>query len=65
DPSTPAACIQSATTPEQRVTRATLGSIAEAVERDGLVNPVVVVIGAVAALGVAELEAVRGVALAG
>ena len=65
DPSTPAACIQSATTPEQRVTRATLGSIAEAVERDGLVNPVVVVIGAVAALGVAELEAVRGVAMAG
>jgi uroporphyrin-III C-methyltransferase len=52
DPSTPAACIQSATTPEQRVTRATLGTIAEAVERDGLQAPVVTVIGAVAALDV-------------
>ncbi len=65
DPATPAACIQSATTPEQRVTRGTLATIAESVQRDGLVNPVVTVIGAVAALGVAELEAVRGVALAG
>jgi uroporphyrin-III C-methyltransferase len=52
DPSTPAACIQSATTPEQRVTRATLATIAEAVERDGLESPVVTVIGAVAALDV-------------
>jgi uroporphyrin-III C-methyltransferase len=51
DPSTPAACIQSATTPEQRVTRATLATIADAAERDGLVSPVVTVIGAVAALG--------------
>ena len=52
DPSTPAACIQSATTPEQQVTRATLATIAEAVERDGLQAPVVTVIGAVAALDV-------------
>jgi siroheme synthase len=52
DPSTPAACIQSATTPEQRVTRATLATIAEAVERDALQAPVVTVIGAVAALDV-------------
>jgi uroporphyrin-III C-methyltransferase len=51
EPATPAACIQSATTPEQRVTRATLGTIAEAAERDGLRSPVVIVIGAVAALG--------------
>jgi siroheme synthase len=51
DPSTPAACIQSATTPEQRVTRATLATIAEAADRDGLESPVVTVIGAVAALG--------------
>jgi len=65
DPATPAACIQSATTPEQRVTRATLGTLAAAVERDGLVNPLVTVIGAVAALGDAGLEAVSGVALAG
>ena len=51
DPSTPAACIQSATTPEQRVTRATLGTIGEAVDRDGLVSPVVTIIGEVAAMG--------------
>ena len=66
DPSTPAACIQSATTPEQRVTRATLATIAEAVERDGLQAPVVTVIGAVAALGVggkAETGSEPGLAL--
>jgi uroporphyrin-III C-methyltransferase len=56
DPATPAACIQSATTPEQRVTRATLGTIADAADRDGLENPLVTVIGAVAALGDAALE---------
>jgi uroporphyrin-III C-methyltransferase len=50
DPNTPAACIQSATTPEQRVTRATLATIADAADRDGLEAPVVTVIGAVAAL---------------
>jgi uroporphyrin-III C-methyltransferase len=55
DPSTPAACIQSATTPTQQVTRATLGTIAEAADRDGLENPMVTVIGAVAALGDAEI----------
>jgi uroporphyrin-III C-methyltransferase len=68
DPATPAACIQSATTPEQRVTRATLATIADAADRDGLQNPVVTVIGAVAALADAELDAVAsgssGVALA-
>ncbi|MFN2568871.1 MAG: uroporphyrinogen-III C-methyltransferase [Candidatus Dormibacteria bacterium] len=47
DPSTPAACIQSATTPEQRVTRATLATIAEAADRDGFEAPVVTVIGEV------------------
>ncbi|HUR95124.1 MAG TPA: uroporphyrinogen-III C-methyltransferase [Gemmatimonadales bacterium] len=56
DPDTPAACIQSATTPEQRVTRATLATIAEAADRDGLQNPVVTVIGAVAALGDTAVE---------
>ena len=60
DPATPAACIQSATTPEQRVTRATLATIADAADRDGLQNPVVTVIGAVAALADAELDAVAG-----
>jgi uroporphyrin-III C-methyltransferase len=61
DPDTPAACIQSATMPQQRVTRATLATIAEAADREGLENPVVTVIGAVAALADAEL----GVAVAG
>ncbi len=49
-PSTSAACIQSATTPDQRVTRATLATIAEAADRDGLISPVVTVIGDVVAL---------------
>ncbi len=48
DPSTPAACIQSATLPDQRVTLATLATIADAAERDGLRAPVVTVIGEVA-----------------
>jgi uroporphyrin-III C-methyltransferase len=60
DPSTPAACIQSATTPEQRVTRATLATIAEAADRDGLESPVVTVIGAVAALDVSGEAGKRG-----
>ncbi|MDQ3426902.1 MAG: uroporphyrinogen-III C-methyltransferase [Gemmatimonadota bacterium] len=55
DPATPAACIQSATTPEQRVTLATLATIAAAAERDGLQAPVITVIGAVAALAGSEL----------
>jgi uroporphyrin-III C-methyltransferase len=56
DPATPAACIQSATTADQRVTRATLGTIANAADRDGLVSPVVTVIGAVAGLGSEKAE---------
>lgn len=60
NPATPAACIQSATTPEQRVTRATLATIAEAVERDGLQAPVVTVIGEVAALNVGGEAGQRG-----
>jgi uroporphyrin-III C-methyltransferase len=64
DAATPAACIQSATTPEQRVTRATLGTIAEAAERDGLRSPVVIVVGAVAALGDVGLGELPAVVLA-
>jgi uroporphyrin-III C-methyltransferase len=52
DGGTPAACIQSATTPEQRVTIATLGTIAEAAARDGLEAPLVTVIGEVARMAV-------------
>ena len=48
DPSTPAACIQEGTTSRQRVTVATLASLADAADRDGLVAPIVTVIGAVA-----------------
>ncbi len=54
DPSTPAACIQSGTTPHQRVTRATLATIADAADRDGLESPVITVIGAVVGLGAAH-----------
>jgi uroporphyrin-III C-methyltransferase len=50
DPATPAACIQSATTADQRVTIATLATIAEAANRDGLEAPVVTVIGEVVRL---------------
>ena len=49
DPTTPVACIERATTPQQRVTVATLESIADAADRDGLKPPVVTVVGAVAA----------------
>ncbi|MDZ4864692.1 MAG: uroporphyrinogen-III C-methyltransferase [Gemmatimonadota bacterium] len=48
DPTTPAACVEEGTTSRQRVTVATLASLAEAVDRDGLVAPIVTVIGAVA-----------------
>jgi uroporphyrin-III C-methyltransferase len=65
DPATPAACIQSATTPEQRVTRATLATIAEAADRDGLEAPVVTVIGAVAALAAGGAARQRGSGAAG
>ena len=44
-PTTPAACIERATTPQQRVTLATLATIAAAADRDGLRAPVVTVIG--------------------
>jgi len=48
DPSTPTACIERATTPRQRVTVATLATIAQAAERDGLCAPIVTVVGEVA-----------------
>jgi uroporphyrin-III C-methyltransferase/precorrin-2 dehydrogenase/sirohydrochlorin ferrochelatase len=48
---TPAAAIHRATLPDQRVVRAPLGQLADAVREAGLSAPSVVVIGAVAALG--------------
>ncbi len=46
---TPAACISRGTTPQQRVTVATLATLADDVQRDSLESPVVTVIGQVAA----------------
>jgi len=48
---TPAAVVQNATLPEQRVLRAPLAGLAAAAEAGGFTAPAVVVIGAVAALG--------------
>jgi uroporphyrin-III C-methyltransferase len=62
DPETPAACIQSATTPAQRVTVATLATIAAAADRDGLEAPIVTVIGDVARMAA---EGVVPIAMAG
>jgi len=47
---TPAAAIADATTPRQRVCVATLGTIAEAVARDGIKPPAIVVVGETVAL---------------
>jgi len=47
-PSTPAACIERATTPQQRVVCGTLATIAELAAREGLAAPMVTVIGEVA-----------------
>ncbi|MCX9190640.1 uroporphyrinogen-III C-methyltransferase [Carbonactinospora thermoautotrophica] len=50
DADTPAAVIQDGTLPGERVVRATLGTIAEAAEREGVRPPAVVVIGDVVRL---------------
>jgi len=50
DEQTPVACVANATTPQQRVTKGTLATIVEAVERDGLRSPMTAVIGAAAEL---------------
>ena len=47
---TPAACIERATMPEQRVTRATLESIAAAADRDDLRAPAITIVGHTVAL---------------
>jgi uroporphyrinogen III methyltransferase/synthase len=49
DPGEPAAAVERGTTSDQRSVLATLGTIAEAVERDGIGAPAIVVVGAVAA----------------
>ncbi len=50
DGSTPVACIENATLPQQRVATATLETIVEVVARSGLRPPITTVIGQVAAL---------------
>lgn len=50
DPATPAAAVQNGSTAGERVVRATLDQLAEAVAADGLTAPAVVVVGAVAGL---------------
>ena len=52
DPATPAAIIERATLPDQRVTRTTLGSMASDAERRGVRPPAVLVVGETAALAV-------------
>lgn len=47
---TPAACIERATLPEQRVTRATLERIADAADRDDLRTPAITIVGHTVAL---------------
>lgn len=54
DPQTPAAVIQQAWTPWQREVRAPLSDLAGAVAREGLTNPAVIVVGAVAGLPTAQ-----------
>jgi uroporphyrin-III C-methyltransferase/precorrin-2 dehydrogenase/sirohydrochlorin ferrochelatase len=48
-PATPAVVVENASLPGQRVVRSTLAEVADAAEREGVVPPAVVVIGAVAA----------------
>ena len=62
---TPAACIADATCPGQRHVRAPLGQLVEAVEAAELHSPMVIVIGAVAALGTDALFAVAEGAVQG
>ncbi|MGE3073237.1 MAG: uroporphyrinogen-III C-methyltransferase [Dehalococcoidia bacterium] len=50
DPQTPAASISNGTLPNQRSIRATLGTIADAVQSEGLPTPLITVVGRVAAL---------------
>ena len=57
DADTPAASVEWGTTYKQRVTKATLGTIADACQRDGLRTPIVTVVGHAAALARDDLVA--------
>jgi uroporphyrin-III C-methyltransferase/precorrin-2 dehydrogenase/sirohydrochlorin ferrochelatase len=54
DPATPVALVENGSTPQQRVTRARLGAIAERAAEVGVRAPAVIVVGAVAAAGLLE-----------
>lgn len=60
DPVTPAALVERATWPEQRTTRGTLATIAEAGERVGVRAPVLLIVGPTAASGVGSGGALAG-----
>jgi uroporphyrinogen III methyltransferase/synthase len=62
DPQIPTACIEQATTPRQRAVRATLRTIAEAVQREGLSAPIITVVGEVAAKADEQLLTTSGLA---
>lgn len=47
---TPAALIENATTPQERTVVATLGTLVEAAERNGIVSPALIVVGGIVAL---------------
>ena len=57
DPSTPLAVVEQGSTPQQRVTRATLAEAADACAAAGVRSPAVIVVGAVAALGFLDASA--------
>lgn len=46
---TPAVVVENASTPAQRVTEATLGTLGETIEREGLASPAIIVVGEAAA----------------
>jgi uroporphyrin-III C-methyltransferase/precorrin-2 dehydrogenase/sirohydrochlorin ferrochelatase len=62
---TPVAIIERAYSPDQRVTIATLATIAETAEREGVSNPAIIVIGDVVSVPILIAAPARDVALAG
>lgn len=64
-PETPVVCIERATTVAQRACRGTLGTIVGVVQRAGLTNPMVAVVGEVAGFATVEQGATEARPLAG
>ncbi|MEN9354704.1 MAG: hypothetical protein RL318_2029 [Fibrobacterota bacterium] len=59
-PGTPASAIQSGTLPDQRVLHSTLESIVEAMDREQLGSPMIIVVGPVAGWAATHANATRG-----